>query len=792
MLKNYIKIAFRTFGRHKSYTGINVLGLTLSLACGLMMLLWVQDEYAQDRNYQNSEQIFRLWRNFPNDKGQLQTRAATPYPVAETLTKDFPEIEQATALRGLGNVTLKKGGETVVAEGAMAHFSWFDIFSIPLLQGTLDGAHEKIDGIFISQNLAQKYFGEDWKNGVIGQTIGVDSRDLGTGDLQVLGVYENLPAFARFDFDFMTNVKRFAKDNPRWTGWGGSAFWTYYKINPATDPAKIQAKITDLVQKNGGQKNLELYAQNIGDSYLYAQFENGLPTGGRITYVRIFFFASLFLILMACINFVNLSTVQATRRANEVGVRKVIGADKSSLFAQFMSEATLITLTSVILAVLLCEGLLPYANNLLGKTMYLDLMNGQVLLTLSLILGLVSFLAGAYPAFMLSSFPITNILKNKLGGNFSSNTLRKSLVIAQFALSALVLTSSLIIQQQVNFIKDKNLGMDREQIIQMEVPNKLRGKTHEFKTALLSNTAISQVSQIQSSPINVGRATDDFSWPGKDPELETRIQFINADKDLLETFKMEMLAGTFHQKEVIDTFTNKVVFNERAIALMGLDNPVGQQVSLSDNKITIIGVVKNFHANSLHEEIQPLAIFNNTGGVRALSIRYEEGKVESSLAHLEKTYGQFVTDSPIQFQFLDEVYNRMYKSELLIGKLANFFAFIAVFISCLGLLGLISFMADQRTKEIGIRKVLGASVFNIVGLLSRDLLKLVALAFLVAIPFTYYFTHDWLQNFAYRVEVQWWIFAVAGVGTVLIALATLSFQSIRAAVANPIESLKND
>ncbi|MEM1120021.1 MAG: ABC transporter permease [Bacteroidota bacterium] len=792
MFQNYIKIAFRTFSKHKAYTGINVLGLTLSLACGLMMLLWVQDEYAQDRNYQSSEQIFRLWRNFPNDKGQLQTREATPYPVAETLVKDFPEIESAAAFRGLGEVTLKKGGETLVAEGAMAHFSWFDIFTIPLLQGTLEGATDKLDGIFISQNLAEKYFGTAWENGVVGQTIGVDGRDVGTGELQVLGVYENIPAFARFDFDFMTNVKRFAKDHPNWTSWGGSAFWTYYKINASTNPTEIQSKIADLVPQNGGQKNLSLYAQNIGDSYLYAQFENGVPTGGRITYVRIFFFASLFLILMACINFVNLATVQATRRASEVGVRKVIGAGKQSLFMQFMSEATLITLVSVVLAVLLCEGLLPYTNNLLGKTMNLDLLNGQVLMTLALILGTVSLLAGAYPAFMLSSFPITNILKNKLGSNFSSNTLRKGLVIAQFGLSALVLTSSLIIQQQVNFIQDRNMGMDREQIIQMQVPNQLRGKTHEFKASLLNNPAITQVSQIQSSPINVGRATDDFSWAGKDPELETRIQYINADNDLLKTFKMEMLSGTFHQKEAIDTFTDKVVFNEKAIALMGLEDPISQRVTLGDFALTIIGVVKDFHANSLHEEIQPLAIFNDTEAPRALSIRYEKDKVTPALAHLEKTYGQFVTDSPMQFHFLDDLYDRMYQSELLIGKLANFFAFIAVFISCLGLLGLISFMADQRTKEIGIRKVLGASVFSIVGLLSRDLLKLIVLAFLIAVPFTYYFTQDWLQNFAYRVDVQWWIFVVAGFGTVLIALTTLSVQSVRAAVANPIESLKND
>lgn len=792
MLKNYMKIALRTFNRHKAYTGINVIGLTLSLACGLMMLLWVQDEYAQDRHYQKSEQIFRLWRNFPDDSGQLQTREATPYPVADALQKDFPEITNATAFRPFGVTTLRDGNREIMAKGAMGHFAWFDIFSTPLVQGTTKQADEKLDGIFISTSLAAQYFGEEWQDGVIGQTIEVDGRDVGEATLQVVGVFEDLPKFSRFDFKFMTNVRQFAKDYPRWTGWGGSAFWTYFKTKDGTDVRSLQTKIAGLVGANGGQKSLSLYLQNIGDSYLYSQFENGQATGGRITYVHIFFFAALFLMLMACINFVNLATVQATRRAGEVGVRKVIGANKKALFTQFMAEAVLITVTAVVFAVFLCEACLPFANELLGKNMSLNFASSQIWLTLLFITGIVSLLAGAYPSFVLSSFPITNILKNKLGSKFSSNGIRKGLVVTQFVLSALVLTASLIIQQQVSFIQHKDLGMDRNQIIQLEIPNQLNEKTHELKHALLNSSAITAVSQVQQSPIDIGRTTDDFSWQGKDPELETRIQVLHADKDLANTFKMEMAAGQFHQKVLMDSFSNQLVVNEKAVRLMGLKDPLGKTIHLGENPLTIIGVVKDFHANSLHEAIQPLAIFNNTSATEQFSIRYAAGKTTDALTHLENTYKQFARDNPIQFYFLDEAYNRMYQSELLIGKLANFFAFIALLISSLGLLGLIGFMADQRTKEIGIRKVLGASVINIVGLLSKELLRLVTIAFLIAIPLAYYFAQDWLQGFEYSVTIQWWMFVLAGAGMLLIALVTLSFQGIRAATVNPTQSLKND
>ncbi|MEM1124513.1 MAG: ABC transporter permease, partial [Bacteroidota bacterium] len=603
------------------------------------------------------------------------------------------------------------------------------IFSIPLVQGTMDGADEKLDGIFISQQLAERYFGETWQEGVVGQTMEVDGRDLGKVTLQVLGVFENLPDYASFDFEFFTNVRQFAKDHGNWASWRSSAFWTYFKLEKGANVADLKEPFAALVGENGGSKNLALYPQKMGDTYLFAQFENGEAAGGRIIYVRIFFFASLFLMLMACINFVNLATVQATRRSGEVGVRKVIGAGKSSLFFQYMAEAILITLTGVILAVLLCEACLPYANQLLDKEMSLNFRDTQLWMTLLSITAIVSLLAGAYPALLLSSLPITNILKNKLSSQFNSNTLRKGLVVTQFVLAALVLTSSLIIQQQVHFIQHKNLGMNRNQIIQLKVPNELDGKTHELKNALLTSSAITEVSQMQQSPINIGRATDDFSWPGKAPDLETRIQIVYADRDLQSIYKMEMVEGAFHRKEVINDYTDELVLNEKAVALMGLKDPVGKTIRLGDEPLKIVGVVKDFHANSMHDAIQPLAIFNDTEEADELSIRYEEGNVKEAIHHLETTYQQFVGDASLQFQFLDEAYNRMYQSELLIGQLANFFTIIALFISTLGLLGLIGFMADQRTKEIGIRKVLGASVGSIVRLLSKDLLRLVLIAF---------------------------------------------------------------
>ena len=793
MLRNYLKIAFRNFARYRTYSIINVLGLTLSLACSFLILLWVQGEYERNHFHEEIEQIHQVFRNFPDERGNIQTRWACPYPVADALATEFTGIEQAAGFRSVHEVlfTLDQD-EDFLMDGAMAHFSLFNIFSFPLLEGAAAIEEDRLDGIFISERLAERYFGADWHGRAIGETIEVDGNDVGQSALQVVGVFKNIPETSTLQFDFITNLRKFAKEHTRWTRWGSSAFETFVLLNSNQDVTELGEQIRGLVAANGGPKQLSLQLQPFADTYLYSQFTNGKPTGGRITYVRIFFFAALFLLLMACINFVNLTTALATRRAKEVGVRKVAGANRKTLIAQFMTEAGLITLFSIGLAVLLCESLLPYVNQLLGQEIAFDFSSSGFWLAMTGISLLVILFAGSYPSFILSSFSVTGALKSNVNKRAGSPMLRKGLVVFQFILSALLLTCTVVVRQQVFFIKNKQLGLDRQHIIQMEIPSGLRTQTASFKEALLQSPHIENTSRIVESPLSIGRATDDFSWPGKDPDSEVRISFLQADQHFLDVFKMSLAGGQFHRREMPDGDTTAIVINETAAALMNLDHPVGSKVMLNETELNVIGVIKDFHASSLHENIGPVIIFNDPSPARHIAIRYQPGQAEQAVAFLESTYRDFVPDYPIQFHFLDQQYEQMYRSELLIGKLSNWFAMVAIFISCLGLLGLGAFMAEQKTKEIGIRKVMGASVASIVWLLSWDFLKLVLFAFLISAPITSYIMRQWLTNFAYHVDIEWWVYAGAGAIAISAAVLTIGIRSMRAALANPMESLRQE
>ncbi|MFK7926096.1 MAG: ABC transporter permease [Bacteroidia bacterium] len=787
MIQHYFKIALRNLFRYKAHTALNVSGLVVSLTCSLLIFLWVQDEYSFNRFEGDQEQVFQVFRSFPNEKGEIMTRWACPFPAADALQSEYPEITHAAGYRETGDQLFVKDEDQYLINGTMAHFSLFDVFGFKLLEGSTKGADKKLAGIFISASFAERYFGSNWQGKVVGETLSSEDQNL-----EVLGVFQDIPTQSTLSFDFVTNLRSFAERNPRWSRWGSSAFATYVRLAPNAKADQVAPKIKDLVARNGGAENLSLLMQNFSDTYLYGNFKDGKVAGGRITYVRIFFFAALFLVLMACINFVNLTTAHASRRAAEVGIRKVIGANRSSLLGQFMLEVGIVSVFSVSLALMLTLQLLPYANDLLAKSLTLDLMDGTFWGLLAGISLAVMLLAGVYPSLMLSSFSIVNVLKNQLSNRLSSTNLRRGLVVVQFVLSGLLLTSAVIVHQQISYIKNKDLGFDREHIIQMEIPSELAEHTDRLKTQLLASPYLENISGVLQAPIGVGRATDDLTWPGKDPESDIRIHFLTADKDFDEVFKIEMAAGSFHQRDSAIGGLEELVINEAAADLMNLENPVGTKVSMNDQALVIVGIVKNFHTNSFHEDIKPLMIFNEPQNAEEFAIRYREGQTELAVAHIKTTYEALNLETPLQYRFLDDQYERMYRAELLIGKLANFFAIVALFISCLGLLGLVSFLARQKTKEIGIRKVLGASIGNIVVLLSKDFLRLVIIAFVIATPLTIYLMSAWLDDFAFHTKLHWWTFILVGLGALVLAFLTVSVQSVRAAIANPVNSLKNE
>ncbi len=792
MFLNYINIALRNFRLQKGYTAINVFGLAISIACSILIIHWVVDEIKVDRFHENIDQTYKIFRSFPDETGDIQVRQSLPYPAAEALIKEVPEIINATGYRGVGECLFTKANESFLMKGAMSHFNIFDIFSFPLIAGTTEGNHDQLDGIYISEKFATRYFGTDWKENVLGEMIQIEGADTGSDRLQILGVFKNIPKNSSIRFDFITNLKKFARDNQRWARWGSSAFTTFVQTAPGTDADLLEKKITNFIGDHGGSKNISLKLQAFGDTYLYSNFANGQISGGRIDYVKIFFIAALFLILMACINFINLTTARATKRAQEIGVRKVIGANRSSLIYQFMIESSLITLSAIALAIVIAELLFPFANDLLGKNLAFDYGSGIFWISLLGIGLFITFLAGLYPSFVLSSLSITKVLKNKVGEKMSGSLMRKSLVITQFVLSALLLLATMIIHQQVDLIKNKNMGIDRDHIIQMEIPESMEDQTATFKSELLKHPSITHVSYVNSSPIDVGRATDDISWPGKDPEVETRINYIETDKDFGELFNVEMASGTFHKKETTDWDSTAIVINQTAAKLMGLSDPVGTPLSLGEAQLNIIGVVKDFHTNSLHDNIGPLVIFNAPSQAREFSIRFQEGQTKEAIAHLNATYQKINPNYPIQFSFLEEEYERMYRGELLIGKLVKFFAFIAIFISCFGLLGLTAFVTEQKNKEIGIRKILGASISSIIKMLSADFLKLTAIGFVIALPFAWYLSQHWLESFAFKADIQWWMYLLTGILILGLSLLTVCVQSIRAAMINPVDALRNE
>ena len=792
MLKNYFKIAIRSFIKEKGYSLVNVLGLSLSLACTLIILLWVQDEYQVDRFHEKGERIAQVLRNYSNEDGSIQTRKAVPFPVAKALENEFAEVENAAASLYQSDCLAVDGEDSYLVDGTYAHFSIFNIFSIPLIEGNTTKKEDILEGVFISESLAEKYFGTDWKGNVLDKSILLEGGDLGQGTFSVQGVFENLPDNSSLNFDFVANINQFTKKHERWASWGSSAYYTYALLSPKVDFQSFENKISDLVQKNDADNKITLTTQAFEDNYLYSNFEDGKAVGGRIAYVRIFFFAAIFLLLIACINFINLTTARSTHRAQEVGIRKTIGANKKELFTQFMVETGLVTFISFLTAILISELLMPTANAVLGKSMSFDYSSLQLWMSFLVMTLLLTLLAGIYPSFILSSFSTVSILKNKLSEKFGSGLLRKGLVVVQFSLAALLLISTFIVNEQIGLIKNKNLGMDRSSILQIDVPSELREKTGTLISEFQKEASILSATNLSSNPIHIGFATDDLTWPGKDPNDETRIKMLDTDLSFPDVFKTEMNQGEFHFKKTDTSDEDALVINETAAKYMGLENPVGTQVSLGEDPMTIIGVIKDFHINSLHQSIQPLMIFNAPDAARQISIRYVSGQEEVALNAITAIYKKMVPGKPLQYSFLDDNYDKMYKSELLIGKLADFFSFIALFISCLGLLGLSAFSAERRAKEIGIRKVLGASVGNILHLMTKNFMFLAMLGFALAVPLAWYLTNSWLDDFVYKIEIKWWMFAVAALILSGITLITVFSQGLRAALQNPIKAINKE
>ena len=786
MLKNYITIAFRTLRKQKGYTVINVTGLAVGLAGSFFILLWVQDELRYDRFLKEGDRIHTVLRRIQTSDNQTHTWSSNAKPLAAALKADYPEIEEAVLTRWPQKFVVTLGEQSFRETGNYASASFFKVFAFPFIQGSPETALQDESAAVITDRTARKLFGEQWqeRGTVIGQTVTIDHRKA----FIVSGVIEDLPKNASLQFDVLLPIQDFFSRHSWVEFWGNNSFPLYVKLQEGAQLADVNDKIADVIMKHHDAENVEVFLQPYEDQYLYAGYRDGKHVGGRIEYVRIFSIVAIFLLLIACINFTNLATARSSRRAREIGVRKVVGAHQKSLMVQFLGESMLFAFMALILALSLLFLLLPSFNELTNKHIALEDMKGLFLvgvLSITLVVGLV---AGGYPALYLSSFHPLKVLRGSFRLKPGAALLRKSLVTIQFTLSVLLIVSTLAVYLQIQFIQTRNLGLDRDNVVYLKQEGGLLSQYEAVRQALLNRPGIAQVTSTDTSPLAVGTSTGDARWAGKDPNDEHDFHIIGANYDFLETMKMEILAGRSFSREFGADSTGYLV-NEETAKIIG-DEVLGVELSFWGRTGPIIGVVKNFEMNSMYTPMEPVIIRLDPENTSMLYVRTRPGQTEEAIASLSAVFAQFNTGYPFDYGFLDQDFEATYRSETILGQLAGIFAFIAIFISCLGLFGLVSFTAEQRTKEIGVRKVLGATVPNLVRLLTGEITKPVVMGIAIAIPVAYLVVRDWLADFEYHIEIGAGLFIVAGAVAILIAWLTVSFQAVKAAVANPVKSLR--
>ena len=769
---------------------INVLGLALGMASSLLIFLWIQDELGMDRHHANGPQLYNVMERQFYD-GKIVAHGATPGLLPDELKRQFPEVVYAAGFTAWdARLTFSAEGKINKESGRWAGADWFKMYSIPLLAGTPETALNAPNNLAISRKIADNYFGS--AEAALGKSIRIDNER----DYQVTAVFDNLPDNASEKYDFLLNWLDCLNRNAWMNEWGNNGPRTRIMVRPDANVAALESKMRFLMRKLDKEMrpkefDIQLFLQSYGDAYLYSNFENGQLDGGRIEYVRLFGVVAVFLLLIACINFMNLATARSARRAREVGIRKVIGARRELLIGQFVGEALLLTLLALIVALGFVYGLLPAFNSLTGKNIGLNISDPAFWGLLLAMTVLTGGLAGSYPALFLSSLNPVRVLRGTLKFGSGARLLRQGLVVFQFVLSILLIVGTLIVYRQISYIQTKNLGYDRENLIYIPADGELGAKFQTFKEELLRRPGIQQVSYMGELPVNLGSSTGGVSWTGKDPAVNIQFTQTDVGYDFLKTLNIKVTGRDFSKNYGTDT-TNYLI-NEAAVQRIGYTDPVGKPLTLWGRPGKIIGVMEDFHFQSLHQPIQPLILHLNPVAVGTnVVVRTQPGQTQQALASLELLSRQLNPGFPFTYKFADEEYQKLYKSESVVGSLANCFAFLAIFISCLGLFGLSAFTAEQRTKEIGVRKVLGASVSSIFGLLSKEFLGLVLLAIIISFPIAWWAMTKWLQNFEYKLDLTWWVFALAGVLAIGIALLTVSFQSIKAALMNPVKSLRSE
>jgi putative ABC transport system permease protein len=794
MLIKYIKFAIRNLQKNKAYSVINIIGLAIGMTCFILIAFYIQWELSFDKYHQHGEHIYRIVLNpgtfvYQNKDGFN----CTPAALIPVLKKECPEIINGTRIEK--NSCLIHFNEKSYNEDRFfyADPDFLRMFSFPLISGNIETALQNPFSVILTESMAWKYFGT---SDPLGQTISVDQQD----DYVITGVIEDTPENSHFIFDFIASFNTLYSKRKNMESWNNNNHPAYVQLNKNSNPADVDVKLDEIVKKYKGENSYTKFRlEAMHRIHLHGDRNFELSNNSDIRYIYLFAIIGFFILMIACFNYINISTAQSAKRAKEVGLRKVVGANRGQLVRQFLSESVLFSTVGFCLAVFLAELMLPIFCTSMNFKIELSLLSEiKLLLGLFVILLIVGCIAGVYPAFMISSFQPTHILKNIAKKNSNSFfNLRNILVVVQFIISAILIVSTVTVYKQLQYIKNKKLGYNKEHIITVTIrDDQLKKNYQSLMNELFSNHRIADISVSRALPHNI-RSCTDGDWFGREKDKHFPVYYAQIDNHFLDLYEMELKAGEVPQNEP-SSFTG-FILNEKAIEALQWKDPVGKNFGcnmIKKENGRVIAVVKDFHYYPLHYEIAPLALQlgvedsnPNPWGKLYFSIEINSQDVAGTLAFIEKKWKQF-SSYPFEFQFIDSSMDEMYKTEQKLGSLFNIFAMIAICIACLGLYGLISFAVEQKIKEIGIRKALGASVRQIVSLLSREIIVCVILANLIAFPVTMIAMNKWLQNFAYRIEIRWWMFALAGGVALTIALATVSWQAIRAATANPVEALR--
>jgi ABC-type antimicrobial peptide transport system permease subunit len=789
MLKNYFKIAFRNLWKRKGYSFINILGLTIGMASAILILLWIQNELSYDRFYKKSDRLYTMY-NRDKFNNELWAWNTTPKIMAPAIKHDYPEVEDAVRYN---NITFLAtvGEKKLNVRGAFADSGFLNMFSFPLVSGNTTQALAGNYNIVLTQKMAKKLFGND---DAMGKIVRIDSN----ANFTVSAVLKDLPNNTSFDFEYL--LPWAFMDKLGWNDkyWGNNSVRTFVLLKPGTSHLAFDAKVKDITTSHSTESE-KVFSYALSRQHLYGKNKNGQLVDGQIETVRLFAVIAAFILLIACINFMNLSTARSEKRAKEVGIRKVAGALKSSLIAQFIGESVLLSAIAFILAVITVQLSLSGFNNLTGKQLFISYGNPLYWLFAIGFILFTGFIAGSYPAFYLSSFTPVKVLKGTFKKMNALVTPRKVLVVLQFTFAIVLIISTIIVQHQIRFAQNRDAGYNRNNLVYAFTQGDAAKNYLLIKNELLKSGAVIAVTK-SANPITQ-RWSDSwgFSWPGS-TESDKKLDFVRlgTDADFIKTIGVHLKEGRDIDVYNYPTDSTAVMLNETAVTAMHLENPVGQIIRSggdADRSFHVVAVVKDFILESPFEKkVNAMMIMgpaNDFFQVMHMKLNPSNGTADN-IAKMEKIFKQYNPQYPFEYVFADESYAKKFKEQQRTGTLATLFAGLTIFISCLGLFGLASYMAENRIKEIGVRKVLGASVFSITSLLSKDFLQLVIVSLLIASPVAWWAMDKWLQNYTYHISIEWWVFAGAGILSILIALATVSYQSVRAAVANPVKSLRTE